>query len=73
MIAICLKVIATHKNTRKEKTMTNFDRYLSDINPKMLEDLARKRRLKTLISDILGGFILFLTLGLGSYLVLIHG
>ena len=50
--------------------MNNFDRYLSDINPKMLEDLARKRRLKTLISDILGGFILFLMLGLASYYIL---
>ena len=73
MIAICLKVIATHKNTRKEKTMTNFDRYLSDINPKMLEDIAKKRRLKNTIMDVLGGFILFLILGLGSYLVLIYG
>ena len=50
--------------------MTNFDRYLSDINPKMLEDLARKRRLKTLISDVIGGLILFGMLGICSYLVL---
>ena len=46
--------------------MNNFDRYLSDINPEMLEDIARKRRFKTLISDIIGGFILFGMLGVCS-------
>lgn len=50
--------------------MNNFDRYLSDINPKMLEDIARKRRLKTLIMDVIGGLILFGMLGICSYLVL---
>ena len=50
--------------------MTNFDRYLSDINPQMLEDLARKRRLKTLISDIIGGFIWFGMIGIGCYYLL---
>ena len=50
--------------------MNKFDRYLSDINPEMLEDIARKRRKKTLIEDILGGFILFGMLGLGSYILL---
>lgn len=73
MIAICLKVIATHKNTRKGKAMNNFDRYLSDINSEMLQDMAKKRRLKNAMMDVLGGFILFLILGLGSYLVLIYG
>jgi hypothetical protein len=50
--------------------MNNFDRYLSDINPHMLEDIARKRRLKNAIMDVIGGFILFGMLGIGSYLVL---
>ena len=50
--------------------MNNYDRYLSDINPKMLEDLARKRRFKTLISDIIGGFIWFGMIGLGCYYLL---
>jgi len=53
--------------------MNNFDRYLSDINSEMLQDIAKKRRLKNTIMDVLWGFILFLTLGLGSYLVLIYG
>ena len=53
--------------------MTNFDRYLSDINSDMLQDIARKRRLKNTIMDVLGGFILFSILGLGSYLVLTYG
>jgi len=73
MIAIYLKVITTHKNTRKAKTMNNFDRYLSDINSDMLQDMAKKRRLRNTIMDVLGGFILFLILGIGSYLVLIYG
>lgn len=52
--------------------MNNFDRYLSDINPQMLEDIARKRRIKTLIMDVIGGFILFGMLGICSYLVLLY-
>lgn len=47
--------------------MNNFDRYLSDINPQMLEDIARKRRLKNAIMDVIGGLILFGMLGLGAY------
>ena len=53
--------------------MNNFDRYLSDINPEILQDIARKRKRKTVIYDILGGFILFFMLGLGSYLALMYG
>jgi hypothetical protein len=53
--------------------MNNFDRYLSDINSEMLQDMAKKRRLKNTIMDVLGGFILFSILGIGSYLVLIYG
>jgi len=53
--------------------MNNFDRYLSDINSDMLQDMAKKRRLRNTIMDVLGGFILFLILGIGSYLVLIYG
>lgn len=51
--------------------MSKFDRYLSDINPQILEDLARKKRRKTLIEDILGGFLLFGMLGLGAYYALV--
>lgn len=50
--------------------MNNFDRYLSDINPQMLEDIARKRRLKTAIMDVIGGLILFGMLSISAYLVL---
>ena len=50
--------------------MTNFDRYLSDINSDMLQDIAKKRRLKNTIMEVLGGFILFLILGLASYYLL---
>ena len=53
--------------------MTNFDRYLSDINSDMLQDIAKKRRLKNTIMEVIGGFILFSILGIGSYLVLIYG
>jgi len=57
-------------NQKKGKAMNNFDRYLSDINSEMLQDIAKKRRLKNTIMDVLGGFILFLMLGLGGYFVL---
>jgi len=50
--------------------MNNFDRYLSDINSEMLQDIAKKRRIKNTIMDVLGGFILFLILGIISYYVL---
>jgi len=50
--------------------MSNFDRYLSDINSEMLQDIAKKRRIKNIIMDVLGGFILFLILGIISYYVL---
>lgn len=50
--------------------MNNFDRYLSDINPEILQDIARKRKRKNIIMDVIGGFILFLMLGLGGYFVL---
>ena len=50
--------------------MNNFDRYLSDINSEMLQDIAKKRRLKNTIMDVLGGFILFSVLGIGSYYIL---
>jgi len=58
------------KYTNKGLKMNNFDRYLSDINSEMLQDIAKKRRLKNAIMDVLGGFILFLMLGLGGYFVL---
>lgn len=52
--------------------MSKFDRYLSDINPEILEDLARKRRKKTLIEDILGGLIWFGMIFYICYLVLCY-
>lgn len=53
--------------------MNNFDRYLSDINPQMLEDLARKRRIKNAIYDVIGGFIWFGLIAYIAYLVLSYG
>ena len=50
--------------------MNNFDRYLSDINSEMLQDIAKKRRLKNTIMEVIGGFILFLILGFISYFIL---
>ena len=57
-------------NQKKGKAMNNFDRYLSDINSEMLQDIAKKRRLKNTIMDVLGGFILFSILGFISYFIL---
>jgi len=50
--------------------MNNFDRYLSDINPEILQDIARKRQRRLLVYDILGGVMLFGMLGVFSYLIL---
>jgi len=50
--------------------MNNFDRYLSDINPEILQDIARKRQRRLLVYDILGGVLLFGMLGVFSYLIL---
>jgi len=50
--------------------MNNFDRYLSDINSEMLQDIAKKRRLRNAIMDVLAGFILFSILGFISYFIL---
>lgn len=50
--------------------MNNFDRYLSDINPELLQDIARKRQRKELISDILGGVLLFGMLSVFAYFIL---
>ena len=58
------------KYTNKGLKMNNFDRYLSDINSEMLQDIAKKRRLKNTIMDVLGGFILFSILGFISYFIL---
>ena len=54
----------------KGLVMNNFDKYLSDINPEILQDIARKRKRKNIIMDVIGGFILFSMLSLGSYLAL---
>ena len=57
----------------KEKQLNQIAYYMAYCNSDMFDNLAKKRRLKNTIMDVLGGFILFLTLGLGSYLVLIYG
>jgi len=50
--------------------MNNYDRYLRDINPEMLEDIAKKKRLKTVIYDILTG-IFFCALFVGFFLLIL--
>jgi len=52
--------------------MNNFDRYLSDINPQILEDIARKRRIRNLLEDIVGGLIWFGMIFYICYLVLCY-
>jgi len=50
--------------------MNKYDRYLKDINPEILQDMARKRQRRSLVYDILGGVLLFGMLGVFSYLIL---
>ena len=57
----------------KEKQLNQIAYYMAYCNSDMFDSLAKKRRLKNTIMDVLGGFILFSILGLGSYLVLIYG
>ena len=42
--------------------MTNFDRYLSDINAEMLQDIAKKRKRNRELSECLYGAIFMLSL-----------
>lgn len=37
--------------------MTNFDRYLSDINAEMLQDIAKKRKRNRMLSDVFQGVL----------------
>ena len=57
----------------KEKQSNQIAYYMAYCNSDMFDNLAKKRRLKNTIMDVLGGFILFSVLGIGSYLVLIYG
>jgi hypothetical protein len=54
----------------KEKQLNQIAYYMAYCNSDMFDNLAKKRRLKNAIMDVLGGFILFLMLGLGGYFVL---
>lgn len=50
--------------------MTNFDRYLSDINPQMLEDIARKKQRKDFITELFLSLVFFALLGSICYWIL---
>jgi len=54
----------------KEKQLNQITYYMAYCNSDMFDNLAKKRRLKNTIMDVLGGFILFLMLGLASYYIL---
>lgn len=54
----------------KEKQLNQIAYYMAYCNSDLFDNLAKKRRLKNAIMDVLGGFILFLMLGLGGYFVL---
>lgn len=47
--------------------MTNFDRYLSDINSEMLQDIAKKRKRNRTLSEVFQG-VLFM----GSLVAIIY-
>lgn len=50
--------------------MTNFDRYLSDINAEMLQDIAKKRKRNRMLSDVFQGVIVMGMMCLISYYIL---
>jgi hypothetical protein len=54
----------------KEKQLNQIAYYMAYCNSDMFDNLAKKRRLKNTIMDVLGGFILFSVLGIGSYYIL---
>jgi len=54
----------------KEKQLNQIAYYMAYCNSDMFDSLAKKRRLKSAIMDVLGGFILFLILGFISYFIL---
>ena len=54
----------------KEKQLNQIAYYMAYCNSDMFDSLAKKRRLKNAIMDVLGGFILFLILGFISYFIL---
>jgi len=55
----------------KEKQLHQIAYYMAYCNSDLFDTLAKKRRLKNLIMDVLGGFILFGMLGIGCYYLLI--
>lgn len=57
----------------KEKQFNQIAYYMAYCNSDLFDNLAKKRRLKNTIMDVIGGFILFFMLGLGSYLALMYG
>ena len=54
----------------KEKQLNQIAYYMAYCNSDMFDSLAKKRRLRNAIMDVLRGFILFLMLGLASYYIL---
>lgn len=54
----------------KEKQLNQIAYYMAYCNSDMFDSLAKKRRLKNTIMDVIGGFILFFILGLASYFIL---
>ena len=55
----------------KGLVMNNFDRYLSDINPEILQDIARKRKFKRMFYEMGAGILFCLLITTMSYFVLI--
>ena len=51
----------------KEKQFNQIAYYMAYCNSDMFDTIAKKKRLKNTIMDVLTGFILFLMLGLGAY------
>jgi len=54
----------------KEKQFNQIAYYMAYCNSDLFDSLAKKRRLRNTIMDIIRGFILFLMLGLGCYFLL---
>lgn len=51
----------------KEKQLNQIAYYMAYCNSDMFDSIAKKKRLKNTIMDVIGGFILFFMLGLGAY------
>lgn len=50
--------------------MTNFDKYLSDINAEMLQDIAKKRKRNRTISEVFQGVLFMGSLFAVIYFIL---